>query len=1544
MDLELKKLIDQVRVVSFDVFDTLILRIVNDPETVFELVGQKFELCGYRAIRQRVQAREGVRLFAEKNYPHADMDEIYNALSKTSFYDDVDWNAIKECELQIERDALVRNDEIYEVYKYAKAQGKRVIATTDMYLKEAFISECLEKCGYKDLDKVYCSADERAAKFNKELFYRVICSESVSANEMLHIGDSLSADVEIPTSFGIKTWHYVRENGMEKIAGVNDSQIDKGLYNYLYRKGKGFWYNLGVEVGGPLYMGLYLWLKERVDKQKPLFLLARDGYNLCELLKKLGYKKAKYLKVSRRSLLLAGITDLDQESLNELPPFTFGQTVGEILDYLCLNRDDIKFLDEVGFEDFDAVIKTLEDMEAMHRLFVLNKQVVLDRCELERNEALKYFNEQGVLDEDSIMFDCGWSGSSQLLIDRFKKAVGCKYDSRFLYFGIKNSEKSIRQTTGRHYESFAFDYFKRYNLQHTVSTAVVLYELFFSAPHASVLCYQNGEAVLENDEVDKTKESLLKGIIDFVKTGLPFAEKYRIDYSPEIACARLNRLILHPTIEEAQKIGDLENVDSFANKKGEKKYIGFVTEEQIEKNPNTEIYWLNGLLLRKDVPEALKTRIASMKGVQYPVEKTRKYNLERIEDIIKYYKWNYDIKKQDVAEYSRLNYNPKFSVVMPVYNTDKVQLEEAIKSVLNQTYNNYELLLVDDASTMEEDRNILQKYEMLPEIRVIWRSENGNISVATNDGIDASNGEFIVFMDCDDTIEPCALFEFAKKLNENGDLDFIYSDEDKLTEDGCIYHNPFFKPDWSPDLFMSEMYTNHLSAYRASIVKELNGLRTAYNGAQDYDMTLRFLEHTTNDKVGHINKVLYHWRERKESIASSIGAKNYALIATKYAKEASLKRRNISGRMELAEIEQYKPVYEVNGNPLISIIIPSKDNFDILKQCIESIYDFSEYRNFEIIIVDNGSSDDVKKKIEKEYGSKCKYIYMPSEFNFSRMCNVGAKAATGDILLFLNDDVRIVQGDWLNRMAGQAQLSYAGAVGAKLFFPGNTIIQHAGVSNIKEGPSHNFLRTNDIWANYFALNWLEYDSAAVTGACLMVETEKFWRVNGFNTSLGIAYNDIDLCFKLLEEGLYNVTRNDVIAFHYESYSRGQDLEDINKMKRLENERSLLYNLHPKMYQYDSFLNRNIHTYNVPIDLFIDNSKVTEENIEGTIVKGTGVVDRIFFVDNHMIISGNSQIENEDMSKTYRKLVIFTDDKTLCVDVDSIGYENLLFKDNSLVSDSQFSVWLDRFEWQSRINAMYFGMITICNGKKFYSPMRIKQQSPVNEASAIEHVLFKSEQEALLDYCKNKRHLYIYGAGNYGKRMAAILQQNNIDFDGFVVSDPARVKNEKKEKDIIEVSSVAKDDSIAIITALKPIFRDEVMPLLKNKGFDNVFDGLKLIQSETNTEDQDVFKAEQKALLNYCKNKKHIYIYGAGVYGKKMAALLKQNSIDFDAFIVTDTTGIKKEKSIIDISSIIRDKNTGIVMALKPIFRDEVLPLLESKGLYNVFDGLKVILG
>ncbi len=542
-----------------------------------------------------------------------------------------------------------------------------------------------------------------------------------------------------------------------------------------------------------------------------------------------------------------------------------------------------------------------------------------------------------------------------------------------------------------------------------------------------------------------------------------------------------------------------------------------------------------------------------------------------------YPKWIRDVES-GIPHEDGLSYRPLISIIIPVYNIEEKYLRPCLDSCLNQTYENIEICISDDNSPDPSVRTVLSEYESkYSNVRVEYRKENGRISENSNSALSLASGEFIALVDDDDTLEPYSILEMVRYLNDHPDTDFLYSDEDMLSEDGKKRHDPRFKPDWSPDSFMSIMYTCHLCMIRRSLVLEVGGFDKRYDGAQDYDLIMKITERT--EKVGHVPQILYHWREIEGSTAKDMSAKTYLNKATEELKKAALERRGLKADIVWSDrkgVVQCYPVYHTEESDLVSIVIPSKDNYEVLKRCIESIYSVPAGVSFEVIVVDNGSSDENKAKysdlLEKHGAS---YFYEPLDFNFSRMCNIGASHARGNIILFLNDDIEVRGDGWLSVMAGHCKLPHVGAVGCKLYYPGGSLIQHCGVVNTKAGPGHAFYKVDDsLVVAYGGRNLLPYNFSVVTGAALMVETAKYKEAGLFDESLAIAYNDVALCFSLLEKGYRNVLRPDVCLIHHESISRGVDEESPEKTKRREAEMARLYEVHPGMKGVDKCYNSN----------------------------------------------------------------------------------------------------------------------------------------------------------------------------------------------------------------------------------------------------------------------------------------------------------------------------------------------------------------------------------
>jgi GT2 family glycosyltransferase len=525
---------------------------------------------------------------------------------------------------------------------------------------------------------------------------------------------------------------------------------------------------------------------------------------------------------------------------------------------------------------------------------------------------------------------------------------------------------------------------------------------------------------------------------------------------------------------------------------------------------------------------------------------------------------------------SVLNYKPIISVIMPVFNPSERFLKEAIASVVNQVYPYWELCIADDASTQPYVKSILKEYaENYSPIKVVFRAENGHISRASNSALEIATGEFVVFLDHDDVLTPDALYEVALLLNRHPKADMIYSDEDKIQEDGRL-REPFFKPDWSPDTFLSRMYTAHLGIYRRSLVNEIGGLRVGYEGSQDYDFVLRLTEKTKS--IYHIPKILYHWRIHSDSTASSLENKTYAPNAAQKAVLDALHRRGESGRVIPVPGGHHIVRYEIKDFKLVSIIIPTKNLGEILDKCLTSIFEKTQYPNYEVLVIDNGSTEAKTKAILNAWKAKepsrfrCEIIDIP--FNFSRINNLAVKSAKGEYLLFLNNDTEVLTPDWLDAMVEQAQRPSIGAVGALLLYPDNTI-QHAGVVvsiGGVAGHSHKHFPAN--FHGYFNQIQTINNYLAVTGACLMCRREVFDAVGGLEEDLSVAFNDVDFCLKIVEQGYKNIYLPHVVLYHYESKSRGYE-NTPEKLVRFNKEIEYMQAKWQKFMKHDPCYNPNL---------------------------------------------------------------------------------------------------------------------------------------------------------------------------------------------------------------------------------------------------------------------------------------------------------------------------------------------------------------------------------
>lgn len=545
-----------------------------------------------------------------------------------------------------------------------------------------------------------------------------------------------------------------------------------------------------------------------------------------------------------------------------------------------------------------------------------------------------------------------------------------------------------------------------------------------------------------------------------------------------------------------------------------------------------------------------------------------------------YQKW---LKEQEIQiVYKKFKYNPLISVIIPTYNVSKDLLCECLDSILNQSYSNFEICIADDHSTNQETLDTLKQYEQNDKVKVVYRVENGHISEASNSALEIATGEYIALVDNDDVLDKDALYHMVDKLNQHK-YDLIYSDEDKLNFNGkrCF---PHFKPDYSVDTFLSSNYFCHFTMIKKSIVDELKGFRNEYNGAQDYDLFLRVIDKTNN--IGHVSRILYHWRMTEGSTSSKGDNKNYAYIAGKKALEDYLKRNNIKARIHmLGNPQMYRIEYVLDQEPKISIIIPTKDKSDVLKTCIDSIYNKTNYKNYEIIVIDNNSNEDNTFKLLKEYEKKDNFnsYRLECPFNYSYINNYAVSKSTGEYIVLLNNDTEIISPNWLKEMVGYASQKHVGCVGAKLLYPNRTV-QHCGVVTGVGGIAmHANVSTGDDNYGYFGRLVSVYDWSCVTAACLMIKKEKFESIGQLDEDLKVAYNDVDLCLKCIDKGLYNVVLPHVKLFHYESLTRGDDMSPSQK-ERFTKEINYMCDKWKDKLINDSFYNINLsHTYAFRLD-------------------------------------------------------------------------------------------------------------------------------------------------------------------------------------------------------------------------------------------------------------------------------------------------------------------------------------------------------------------------
>ena len=484
---------------------------------------------------------------------------------------------------------------------------------------------------------------------------------------------------------------------------------------------------------------------------------------------------------------------------------------------------------------------------------------------------------------------------------------------------------------------------------------------------------------------------------------------------------------------------------------------------------------------------------------------------------------------------------PLVSVVIPLYNTPPALLHDVADSILGQSYPKIELCLADGSPDDSLKKELVSRYGEDPRIRYRHLERNGGISENTNAAIALASGEVIMLSDHDDTIEPDAVFEIVSAFNRAEDVDAVYTDEDKVSEDGKIYYNPHFKPDFNPDLLRSNNYICHIFAVRRETLEAAGLLRKEFDGAQDYDFILRCCEKAR--RIEHVPKVLYHWRAAAGSTAGNPESKLYAYEHGRDAVQAHYDRLGLPASASMTEyFGRYRTVFRVQGEPLVSVIIPNRDHREDLERTVSSLLSVTAWKNVEVLIVENGSTEeDVLAYYDTlREDPRIRILRWEEPFNYSLVNNYAAGEAEGEYLLFLNNDVEIIEPEWMTEMLGYCQRDDVGAVGAKLSYPDGTI-QHVGIILGMGGAAgHMFYGWGDDAFTYTGRGNSTQDLSAVTAACMMTKKELFLKAGGFDPGFTIAFNDVDYCLKLREMGYLVVLDVYAHLVHYESASRGSD--------------------------------------------------------------------------------------------------------------------------------------------------------------------------------------------------------------------------------------------------------------------------------------------------------------------------------------------------------------------------------------------------------------------
>lgn len=612
---------------------------------------------------------------------------------------------------------------------------------------------------------------------------------------------------------------------------------------------------------------------------------------------------------------------------------------------------------------------------------------------------------------------------------------------------------------------------------------------------------------------------------------------------------RTDRVDVNQLFEEAQDPGKTGFFSEITNVSGKCLYVVFYAGEKKT---------VHVVPLRKADILAKKLDKYVEKGIRYWKSQGAAALAEKVVTKVKnvrqgppsYQKWirhhlpdRNELEKQKKTSFG---YRPKISFVVPLYKTPEKYLRRLTESFQEQTYSNWELCFSDGSGAQSPLTELLKELTAKDNrIKYVSHEEPLQISENTNSAIEIATGDFIAFADHDDELTPNALFECVKAINEKPQTLVIYTDEDKMSMDGHKFFQPHFKPDYNPDLLCTVNYICHLFVVSRKVIEKVGGLRSEFDGAQDYDFVLRCVEAVKDEEICHIPKILYHWRCHEDSTAENPESKLYAFEAGRRAVQAHYERTGIHAEVFEGEyLGLYRTKFIRDHDPLISIIIPNKDHIDDLKRCMESIEQKSTYKNYEYIIVENNSTDpatfEYYKKLEAE-NPKVRMVYWDGVFNYSAINNYGASFAKGEYLLLLNNDTEIINPDCLEELMGYCMRKDVGAVGARLYYEDDTI-QHAGVVIGFGGiAGHCFVQQKRGTTGYCHRIICAQDYSAVTAACMMVKRSAFDAVGGLSEELAVAFNDIDFCMKLRKAGYLIVYNPYAELYHYESKSRG--LED-----------------------------------------------------------------------------------------------------------------------------------------------------------------------------------------------------------------------------------------------------------------------------------------------------------------------------------------------------------------------------------------------------------------